>query len=158
VKLVYLSDRESLKRYGFPILDEPRFSMEHGPVNSETYNFLKGERDGSLCGWTTFLRDREDHKVSVQPDAPQDWDELSEADIECLESVWAQFGHMNQWDLVNWTHDPENVPEWENPGKSSEKIPIERIMRAVGIEHPSQFVDEMRSFNKIDAALSAFRV
>ena len=36
IKLVYLVDRESIKRFGFPVLDEKRCSMPHGPVNSMT--------------------------------------------------------------------------------------------------------------------------
>ena len=38
VKLVYLADRESTARSGFPIQDETRVSMRHGPVNSSTYS------------------------------------------------------------------------------------------------------------------------
>lgn len=29
--LVYFADRESIKSFGFPIQDEPRCSMQHGP-------------------------------------------------------------------------------------------------------------------------------
>jgi len=54
VKLVYLADRESLSRFGFPLLEEPQVSMPHGPVNSTTYSHINGEED--LENGQTFLR------------------------------------------------------------------------------------------------------
>ena len=43
VKLVYLADREAIALYGSPIQDERRVAMPLGPVNSTTYDFIKGE-------------------------------------------------------------------------------------------------------------------
>jgi uncharacterized phage-associated protein len=152
IKLVYLADRESIKRFGFPILDEPRFSMPHGPVNSVTYSHIQGEYDLEACGWSQYLSDRENHQVSVQKDAPANYDELSDADAECLDEVWEKFGHMNKWQLRDWTHSPSNIPEWENPNGSSSPIPIERIMLALGIASGGGYADEIRSFHSADRA------
>ena len=147
IKLVYLADRESIRTSGFPIIDEDRFSMPHGPVNSMTYRHIQGEFDLSDCGWSDFLRDRSNHQVSVKHDAPSDWDELSEAEIACLDQVWSDFGQMGQWEIRNWTHDSANVPEWEDPNGSSQIIPIERIMMAVGIDNHGEQAREIRSLN-----------
>jgi len=138
VKLVYLADRVSMAKSGFPIIDDDdRVSMPNGPVNSITYRFINGEREDSE--WSAILRDRANHELSVKVDAPlNDWDELSDADIGCLESVWAEFGHMDQWQLVDWTHEKKNVPEWEDPNGSSYKIPLRRIFLALGIENAEE--------------------
>jgi len=40
VKLFYLADRESIKNFGYPILDEPRYSLPHGLVNFLTLDFF----------------------------------------------------------------------------------------------------------------------
>ena len=48
IKLVYLADRESLRQSGFPILDDDRFSMPHGPVNSTTLRLANGELEDRL--------------------------------------------------------------------------------------------------------------
>lgn len=137
VKLVYLADRESVRRHGFPIQDEAHYSLPHGPVNSTTYAFIKGEvPPDQTAGWAEFLTDRSNHRIGLRDRDidPDDLDELSDADIAVLEAVWEQFGHMSAWDLVDWTHDPHNVPEWEDPNGSSQPIPLRRMMDALGIE------------------------
>ena len=155
VKLVYLADRESLKRFGFPILDEDRYSMPKGPVNSTTYRYINGEYEDS--SWSGILEDRANHMIAVKPDSrTSDLDELSDADIECLEEVWTQFGAMSPWELVAWTHERKNVPEWEDPDGSSSLIPLERIMTMLKIEEADQqasLVDQHRKIDRIFASL-----
>ena len=138
VKLVYLADRESVSRYGFPIQDEPHYSMPHGPVNTTTYEFMKGEiHPEAARGWSEFLTDRSNHRIGLRnPDVSvDDLDELSDADLLVLDAVWEEFGAMDQWQLRDWTHDPHNVPEWEDPNGSSQLIPLRRMMDALGIEN-----------------------
>lgn len=149
-KLVYLADRESIKEFGFPILDESRVSMKHGPVNSTTYAHINGEYDLAACGWSDFVRDRADHQISANTSVGEDdLDELSDADIDCLNTVWKRFGHMTEWELRDWTHDRRNVPEWENPGNTSIPIPLERIMTAVGIENSDEQAEVIRDHQRI---------
>lgn len=160
VKLVYLSDRESIKRFGFPILDELRVSMPHGPVNSITYSHINGEYDLQECGWSTILEDRANHKVALANAdmSVDDLDELSEADLLCVEAVLGQFGHMDQWQLVGWTHDPSNIPEWEDPNGSSNPIPLRRIMQAVGIENAEGLDETAKAMQSIDRVFASVRV
>ncbi|MGB0506998.1 MAG: Panacea domain-containing protein [Pikeienuella sp.] len=137
VKLVYLADRESVLRSGFPIQDEVRVSMPLGPVNSSTYSYINGEGNRAETGWSEFLNDRSDHRIGLINNdlSVNELDELSEAEIEALDAVWEKFGSYNKWDLVDWTHNADNVPEWEDPGRSSVEIPLERLMRALGIDN-----------------------
>ena len=110
--------------------------MPHGPVNSYTYNHINGEappeQDG---GWSEFLSDREQHMVGLSsPNLTiDDLDELSDADIEALEAVWNRFGNWDRWDLVNWTHNKANLPEWNDPNGSSRPISVEDIFRAYSV-------------------------
>lgn len=149
VKLVYLADRESLATSGFPIQDETRVSMKHGPVNSSTYSFINGDYDPNYCGWAEFLNDRSNHRVGLANGelSDDDLDELSDAEIQVLDSIWEKFGHMNQWDLRDWTHDPNNIPEWEDPGNTSLEIPLERIMHSLSVEHAHAHAETVRSLN-----------
>lgn len=159
VKLVYLADRENISRTGFPILDEGRVSMPHGPVNSTTYSHLNGEFDLEDCGWSEFLRNRSDHQVSVKKSALEsDWDELSDAEIDCLDEVWKRFGSMTEWELRDWTHKRQNVPEWEDPLGSSTTIPLERLMTVLKIDNPdeqAQLVEDCRRINSLFNSLRA---
>lgn len=153
VKLIYLADRESIARYGFPIQDEGRVSMEHGPVNSKTYSYINGEVEGGEADWAEFLRDREDHLIALaRPDlAPTQLDELSDADFAVLDAVWEKFGQWDRWALVKWTHDPKNLPEWEDPGKSSSPIPLERIMQFAHVPNAVDQAALVREFDRIDS-------
>ena len=154
IKLVYLVDRDSIERWGSPVLDESRFSMPKGPVNSLTYAHVNGEYDLDSCGWSTFLEDRENHMVAVKAGIGEDdLDELSDADIQCLDAVWGKFGGMDQWQLVDWTHSSDNVPEWEDPKGSSVPIPLERIMRAVGLENSDSQAKLLDDHGKIERLL-----
>lgn len=153
IKLVYLADRQSIADSGFPILNEDRVSMPHGPVNSTTRDYIEGYR---RCpeGWSAYLDDRANHQICAKYSDDEDWDELSDFEIECLDRVWEKFGGMNEWELRDWTHDPNNVPEWENPGSSSTLIPIERILRSVGVENYVDVAANMKSFAACDEVIA----
>lgn len=158
VKLVYLADRESMARHGFPILDELHVSSKHGPVNSTTYSHLNGEADLDACGWREFVLARENHMVAVAEGVAEDGlDELSEADVDCLDAVWRRFGAMGKWELIDWTHDSENIPEWEDPNGSSKPIPLERTLDYLGVAHPDDQAETIREYRRIDSLFASLR-
>lgn len=153
ITLVYLADRESLRRMAAPMLDEPRYSLKLGPVNSSTYDLIKGEAIDSH--WSTILQDRANHEVGLQPGITiDDLDELSDAEAAILDDLWCQFGNMDSFDLANWTHDPKNVPEWSDPGYGSTEITIEEIMTAVGVPDPKARSEELKDLSSIGALLA----
>ncbi len=151
VKLVYLADRENVARYGSPILDERRVSMLNGPVNSFTYNHIKGEVSPEYDGgWSEFVSDRSNHDVGLASKniSVDDLDELSDAEVATLEIVWESFGDLDQWQLVDLTHDEANVPEWEDPkktGYNSKTIEFENMLAAIGIPSHEEHAAEMES-------------
>lgn len=154
VKLVYLADRESLRQRGHPIQDEARLSMPYGPVNSTTLDYLNGAyRDDG--GWSEFLCDRANHDVGLanQNISVEDLDELSEREIDVLEGVWSQFGNMDRFDLAEWTH--EHLPEWEDPNGSSRRIPLSRMMAAVGLDRSVERARELESLDQASALLGS---
>ena len=159
IKLVYLSDRASIEKWGFPILDEVRVSMPHGPVNSSTYSHINGEHDLEKCGWSRFLTDRAKHEVSATDlISVDDLIELSEADIECMEQVWSEFGEMDRFELRDWTHKPENIPEWEDPGSGSKSIPLKRIMISLGMKNIDYQIETICDHENIDRLFDAISV
>lgn len=157
IKLVYLGDRQSIADFGFPITDDSHVSMPHGPVNSTTYRHVNGEYDLDECGWSEFLEDKANHQIGAKTAfSVDDFDELSDADLKALTKVWERFGHMNQWQLRDWTHDRKNVPEWEDPGRSSLPIPLERIMTLLQIENSDEnaaLVDDHRHIDRVFSSL-----
>lgn len=150
MKLIYLGDREFLRRFDAPILHDRLVSMPKGPVNSNTYNCASGQVQADV--WDSYLSDSANHMVSsAQPELTVDaLDELSRAELRVLDDVWKEFGHLNQWDLVRYTH--ENCDEWEDPSGSSETIPYERVLKVLGKGHASRDIAE-----RIEAEQAAMR-
>jgi uncharacterized phage-associated protein len=156
VKLVYLADRMCLESYGFPIIDDDRVSMPHGPVNSTTYRYINGECESA--DWSSLLRDRSNHEVSLKSHAHvDDWDELSDAEIDILDTVWDRFGGMNQWQLRDWTHEKKNVPEWEDPNGSSMPIPMSRILRMLRVDAAEDQASLIEDHRNIDILFNSIR-
>ena len=139
-KLIYISDRNHMDRYDYPILTDKCVAMPHGPVNSLTYEFIHGDQDND--GWNEFITDREHHNVGLtNPISISDLDELSEAEIDTLQEVWAFFGSMGQYTIRDWTH--EHCPEWEDPHGSSNPIPYARVFKYLGKKNAELLEDKI---------------
>jgi uncharacterized phage-associated protein len=150
VKLMYLADRRFMELYDVPILNDQLVSMPHGPVNSITYNYLNGSMEST--DWDDFLRDCENHQVSVSRiDIGQEQlDELSRAELRVLEEIWNQFGHMGRFEIRDYTHD--NCPEWEDPNGSSTPIPYSRVFNFLNKRNSSELEDRVISERQVTAA------
>jgi hypothetical protein len=134
--------------------------MPHGPVNSTTLDHINGFYKVSPHDWADFLTEREHNVIALSRDdiGRDDLDELSDADLECADEVWRKFGGMDQWRLRDWTHDPENVPEWRDPNGGREPIPLIEIMRAVRVENAEEMADLHSSMKAVENAFQAARV
>lgn len=131
IKLLYLADRESMKRHGHAISGDRYVSMDHGPVLSQTFNLIKGAVRFAERGWNHWIADGADYAVSLRRKVHREaLDELSEADLGVLGDVYAKFGKLDQWKLVEYTH--RYCGEWEDPKGSSKPIDYETIFKALG--------------------------
>lgn len=150
MKLLYLADREAMVRYGVPISGDRVVSMPHGPVLTMTLNLMDGDVESSPNGWDAWISDKANNELSLNPDLTDaDFDELSQADIEVLEDVWAKFGKMTRWEIRDYTH---TLPEWEDPHGSSIPIPHRKILMALGCspEAANQLCTEIEAERAID--------
>jgi len=157
VKLVYLADRESLHQYGEPISFDELVSMPFGPVPSQTLNYINGCMLSKVAdGWVEWISDKEDYEIGVRKEFPlkrEDFDELSDNDIGILNSVWAEFGHMNRWEIRDFTH---TLPEWQDPHGSSIPIKLRTIFQAFGLSENEaiEAESEIDSQRALDQVLS----
>jgi uncharacterized phage-associated protein len=140
IKLLYLAERLSLKRYGEPLTGDKLVSMPHGPVLSMTYDHTKGALESKPGGWESWISDRANHMVglvdrSMVSSPKEDLLQLSDSDLEVLEEIWVEFGKREQWDLVNYTHN--NCPEWEDPQGSSKPITYDTLFSKLGYSDES---------------------
>ncbi|HEY6281528.1 MAG TPA: Panacea domain-containing protein [Burkholderiales bacterium] len=157
MKLLYLADRESMKRHGHPISGDRYVCMDHGPVLSNTLNLINGAVKFQERGWDHWIADKADYAVSLRRRATREvLDELSNADIDVLRDVFAKFGKVNQWDLVKYIH--RYCREWQDPNGSSIPISYEEIFKALG-RSPAEArklgarVEQQRHIDKLFASL-----
>jgi uncharacterized phage-associated protein len=126
IKLLYIVDREALIRWGRPVTTDRYASMDQGPVVSHIYNLITGEMPpGIRTYWQECISPRPNHEVELVND-PGD-DELSKAEEDLIDEVFAEHGQKSRWVLVNYTHD---LPEWQDPNGSSIPISHRDILRA----------------------------
>jgi uncharacterized phage-associated protein len=131
MKLMYLADRESMAEFDESMTDDSWFSMDKGPVLSSVLNLIQGSsRSGQWDAWIAEAHVAHE-VVLARPELNRDsFDELSDADIEILESVWSRFGKMTRWELVSFTHD--ECSEWRDPNKSALPISPQDVFQALG--------------------------
>jgi len=148
IKILYLADRESLRRFDRPVTTDAPFSMDNGPVLSNIYNHIKEEGNSD---WEKLI-ELEGYDVILKKRAPIG--ELSPCELEILDEIFQQFRNMDVWDLVAYCH--KNLPEWTDPEGSSIPILFEEILEAVGksgkeIEYIQK---ETSSFESVQSLLS----
>lgn len=156
VKLIYLSDRKNMRHHGYPIINDRFVSMPHGPVNSMTLNFINGAFS-SADEWDSYITDRASYSVAATSKFKvEELDELSDAELESLDAIWKEFGHMNKWELRDWTHN--HCPEWEDPEGSAASIPHERVFKFLGFENADELASEVKVERGIDELFARLRV
>ncbi|AGO56576.1 hypothetical protein SOD_c36180 [Serratia plymuthica 4Rx13] len=127
MKLLYLSDRDYLIKYGELMSGDKLYSMRFGPILSETLDLIKNVNKVGGDDWEKFIiRDDKDVHLNPRLGGAFDWEEelgeLSRADVKTLDGVFDNYGHYYKFDLANLTHLKEICPEWRNPGRS--RLPI----------------------------------
>ena len=139
MKLLYLADRHSLRQYQQTITGDSMVSMPFGPVLSTTLNLVNGDGPRNYRPWDEWISDRAGHQVSLRKQAAnrEALDELSDIDIDVIDSVCTQFKDFDQWQLRDYTHDPANCPEWIDPDGSSKPIEFFTLFRAFGYDDRS---------------------
>ncbi len=138
MKLMYLAERESYKKYAEPMIGDALFSLPHGPILSNTLNLINStpeERQGGEH-WDELISEKDDRYLYLKVDSPiqhtDDLLELSEADVEILEDIWKTFGFFSAKKLRDYTHDPKYCPEWVDPNGSSLPISMESMLTSMG--------------------------
>ncbi|MBW4486208.1 MAG: SocA family protein [Trichocoleus desertorum ATA4-8-CV12] len=128
LKMLYIADRVALQRMEQPITGDHYVSMNYGPVLSGVYDLIKGQAvDDALPLWSKFIAPRNTTQVSLLADPGNE--DLCEEEEEIIQQVYQTFGHLDPFDVAEWTHD---LPEWQNPHGSAIPISVEDILKNVG--------------------------
>ncbi len=129
IKMLYIADRESLKKWNEPITGDLPVSMELGPVLSIIYNLTKGESIEHRPFWSPFVSDADKQTNQICIKGEPGRDHLSNNELALLDSVYEKFKNYTWKQMKDYCHAFE---EYEDVGKSSKVIPFDKILSAVG--------------------------
>ena len=154
-KLVYLAEREAMRAYDEPMIYDRFASMPDGPVASVTLNFMNGSNIDPR--WSNFIAPRIAFSIPLarQNLSVDDLDHLSPADLEVLDSLWVRFGGFSQYEIRDWTHVPENIPEWQDPEGSSRPISHAVVFEHLGKSSADDLENDIAEYRKLQRVLSA---
>ena len=157
MKLLYLAERESLRLYGMPMTGDKLVSMDHGPVLSKTLDLIRDMAiDAAEDGWNLWIMQKSVHDLQLKgPVLDDDLDELSKADIDVLESVWQEFGHLDRWAVRDFTH---TLKEWVDPDGTSLPIRYKDVFVACGYDEKqamelSDHINDEKALDRIFESL-----
>jgi uncharacterized phage-associated protein len=141
IKLMYLADREALKKWNRPITGGSYVSMVNGPVLSEVYDWIRGKTENKY--WLCSIKKDGFNTVLVQD--PGDG-ELSEAEIKLLNEIDKKFKKYTFGAMIDYCHT--HIKEWEDPSGSSLPIANEKLLSFIG--------KEPKEIKKIEQEISDF--
>jgi len=132
LKLIYLVERESLRRLSTSVTGDVFYSMKHGPVMSATFDLIKDNEawvDFDHENWSRTIARPKGHTVRLKSRFAVD-EVLSPVEVGFAESIWERFKNVDQWEMVEWIH--ETFPEWQ---ETSSRIPIstDDVFRAMSL-------------------------
>ncbi len=105
LKLVWLSDRLHLLTHGRPVSKDEYVAMEYGPVASMIKNIAEGKSNEFAL---SFVKPEGILNVVAVKEADKRY--FSQTDLNVLETVWIEFGHIQEFGLSELSHF---YPEWK---------------------------------------------
>jgi uncharacterized phage-associated protein len=129
IKLLYLAERASLVGLGRPLTFDSYASLPHGPVLSATLDRINTAEAYRGGYWDRHITPKTNNEVALRDLVDVPSDQLSPAEEALIDEVFARYGHMGRWDLVERTHE---LPEWTDPLGSSIPIRTADILRSEG--------------------------
>lgn len=111
IKLIWLSDRAHLRRYGRTILNDKYYALPYGPVPSNTKNL--SEADDFIEPEVLTYRDKyiiPQGEHFFDSKSVPDLNVFSESDIAIMEVIYSTFKEFDQFDLSELSH---LFPEWK---------------------------------------------
>lgn len=130
IKLMYLSDKESLLVRGFPISGDDFYALPQGMVDSKTYNLVQRNcGDTPTRTWDIYVR-RDNYDSVLAPQAPGNLDEITDFEKEILKRQFNEHQHRDGHQIGRMMHDKKFCPEWVDPDGASIEISPEDVLRS----------------------------
>ncbi len=110
LKLIYFADRYHVRKYGRLTSTDNYVAMRYGPVPSTAKDIAESNEflDKSIIRYSIEYIKSIDN-LSFTSKRKLDKNVFSESDLEALQFAWNTFGHLNQFELAELTHE---YPDW----------------------------------------------
>lgn len=155
IKLLYLSDREALLKLESQITGDRLVALPFGPVLSHVLDLIRnGPTNEEDAPWFEAVSPPFGYRVKALENCGED--ELSGAECQIIDEVFARYGRKNWKELSRLTHE---LPEYVDPKGGCIPISPEQILK---LEGKSQAVierirGEIASYEALDRELSAYQ-
>lgn len=143
IKLVYLSEREYLRRYQLPMLWDEFYSLQHGPVCSATLNCIDKVCLTSLSDAFFVTHGRRDVHL-VRGVSVADFDCMNNADIDVAGSVWSEHKAKTASQIRAYTHT--YCPEYTEVDRGRIRISYADMLEAVGVANVAMISEEIEAY------------
>lgn len=142
-----MADRRFLELYDIPILNDEFYCLDNGPVDSLTYDYVKGQ-GLQRSEWEEYIKGRQDNVVRLAKPANRlSLDELSIAEEKVLRYITKKFKRLRSFELVDYVH--QTCKEWKHPGGGSTCLTYDDVFKALGkdnIPRRVRHIQEMRNY------------
>jgi uncharacterized phage-associated protein len=131
-KLIWLSDRLHLRKYGRPILNDIYFALPKGTIPSITKDLA--DNSEFLTDTEKELRDKfieNSQNFFIKSKLAVEKIVFSESDLEVMNLIFNHFGNLNEFQLSDLSHQ---YPEWK------------KYEHALKIGHSSRFEMDYKDF------------
>lgn len=126
-KILYIAERESLRKWNKLMFGGNLVSMEHGPVHGSILDSAR-HKDSTSLYWVKHISVPQDNIIRLVDYSIED-DEMSNREIRLLNDLYEQFGNYSFKDMYKYVHE---FPEHEDPGTTSIPINVEEILSQLG--------------------------
>lgn len=152
IKLIYLTERKCLAEWHRPMLFDEMFSLQHGPICSNTLNGIDQAFQKPL--WEGFIKRHGNKVVATKKLSRDDLDEISDAEFDIVEDIWRRFGGYTASRLRNFTHD--NCAEYTDVTSGRIPISYKEILEAlrVSAEDAEAIEREISELRREESALA----
>ena len=135
VKLMYLAEREAMRRFLLPIVEDDVCAMQKGMGLSQTWRLARGLGSAESTGaWDSYIV-KTAHGLDVRKRVSmKSLDGLSDDDLDVIEQVSDEYGTMNENELVYDVHHelPEWIDHWNSDRKSlSVTVPYAMLYQSI---------------------------
>ena len=114
VKIMYLADKYHIMNYGRTISGDDFFALPNGPAGSRTMDILEFDSyvlNKHMDRAKDLIETSDGKEYNPSKNCViDDFEMISESDIEALDFAIENFGKMDKWAVVDYTH---RLKEWK---------------------------------------------